>query len=143
VTNHVFSHQLDVRFRDCDAMGHVNNAVYLTYMEQARFKHWRALWHYAEDRFPDPGIILARVECDFRSPARLGERLEVRLGVAGIGRTSFRYEYEIVSAQDWRLIAEGKTVQVVYDYARETPLPVPDLWRELLQKNLVAAAGGR
>jgi YbgC/YbaW family acyl-CoA thioester hydrolase len=38
----IFTHQLEVRFRDCDAMGHVNNAVYLTYLEQARFAHWRA-----------------------------------------------------------------------------------------------------
>ena len=133
----IFRHTLDVRFRDCDPMGHVNNAVYLTYLEQARFKHWRALWHYAEDRFPDPGIILARVECDFRSAARLGEALEVRLGVTSIGRTSFQYEYEIVSAEDGRLIAQATTVQVAYDYGTGTPVEVPQLWRELLVKPLL------
>jgi acyl-CoA thioester hydrolase len=137
VTNHVFTHRLDVRFRDCDAMGHVNNAVYLTYMEQARFKHWRALWHYAHDRFPDPGIILAHAEVDYRSPAKLGEALDVRLSVEAIGRTSFRYAYEIVSAEDGRTIAEAKTVQVVYDYAMHTPLPVPATWRDLLKRKLV------
>jgi acyl-CoA thioester hydrolase len=137
VADHVFTHRLDVRFRDCDAMGHVNNAVYLTYMEQARFKHWRTLWHYAEDRFPDPGIILARAEVDYRSAARLGEQLDVRLSVASVGRTSFHYEYEIVSAEDGRLIANAKTVQVVYDYAKQTPIPVPDDWRELLHRKLV------
>ncbi len=118
-------------------MGHVNNAVYLTYMEQARFKHWRALWNYAEDRFPDPGVILARAECDYKSPARLGEAIEVRLSVAAIGRTSFQYEYEILSGEDGRLIANAKTVQVVYDYAKNTPVPVPERWRELLNKKLV------
>src|SRR5512138_1409111 len=132
-----FSHRLDVRFRDCDAMGHVNNAVYLTYLEQARFRHWRTLWHYAEDRFPDPGIILARVEVDYRSPAKLGEAIEVRLAVSKIGRTSFHYDYEIVSAQDGRVIAEAKSVQVAYDYAKETPVEVPQLWRELLVKPLL------
>jgi acyl-CoA thioester hydrolase len=137
VTNHVFTHRLDVRFRDCDAMGHVNNAVYLTYMEQARFKHWRALWRYAEDRFPDPGIILARAEIDYRSAAKLGEALDVHLGVTDVGRTSFQYEYEIVSAEDARLIASAKTVQVVYDYGRQVPLPVPDHWRETLARKLV------
>ncbi|MGE5815197.1 MAG: acyl-CoA thioesterase [Acidobacteriota bacterium] len=134
---HTFVHRLDVRFRDCDAMGHVNNAVYLTYLEQARFKHWRALWHYAEDRFPDPGIILAHVECDYRSPAKLGEAIEVRLAVSKMGRTSFQYEYEILSAEDGRLIAEAKTVQVAYDYAKQTPIEVPQLWRELLVKPLI------
>lgn len=134
---YTFSHRLDVRFRDCDAMGHVNNAVYLTYLEQARFKHWRALWHYAEDRFPDPGIILARVEVDYRSPAKLGEALDVRLAVASIGRTSFRYQYEIVSTEDGRVIADASSVQVAYDYARGTPVEVPQLWRGLLVKPLL------
>lgn len=128
----VFSHRLDVRFRDCDALGHVNNAVYLTYLEQARFKHWRLLWGFGEDRFPDPGVILARVECDFRAPARAGEELEVRIALAGIGRTSFTYDYEIVSLADGRLIATARTVQVAYDYSQSKPVPVPDRWRELL-----------
>ncbi|HSL23477.1 MAG TPA: thioesterase family protein [Vicinamibacterales bacterium] len=137
MSEHVFSHRLDVRFRDCDALGHVNNAVYFTYMEQARFKHWRTLWGFGEDRFPDPGIILARAECDFRSPARVGEQLEVRLLLAGIGRTSFTYEYEIASAEDGRTIANARSVQVVYNYASSTPVPVPDLWRQLLARKLV------
>jgi len=118
-------------------MGHVNNAVYLTYLEQARFKHWRALWHYAEDRFPDPGIILAHIECDYRSPAKLGEAIDVRLAVSSIGRTSFQYEYEIFSAEDGRLIAQAKSVQVAYDYATRTAVEVPQLWRELLVKPLL------
>ena len=42
----IFSHTLEVRFRDCDPMGHVNNAVYLTYLEQARLAQWRALWNF-------------------------------------------------------------------------------------------------
>jgi acyl-CoA thioester hydrolase len=126
----------DVRFRDCDAMGHVNNAVYFTYPEQARFKHWRVV-HRRGGPFPDPGIILAHVECDYRSPAKLGEALEVRLAVSSIGRTSFQYEYEIVSAEDGRVIARAKSVQVAYDYAKGTPVEVPQLWRELLVKPLL------
>ena len=137
VTNHVFTHRLEVRFRDCDAMGHVNNAVYLTYMEQARFKHWRALWHYDVDRFPDPGVILARAEVDYRAPATFGDALDIKLAVGSIGRTSFQYEYEIVRADTGRLIANAKSVQVAYDYQKQTPIPVPDEWRELLGKKLL------
>ena len=136
----IFIHRLDMRFRDCDALGHVNHAVYFTYMEQARFKHWRALWDFdGREGFPGPGIILARAECDFRSPARYGELLEIRLALAGIGRTSFTYDYEIVSADDGRLVATGRTVQVVYDYAAGRPVPVPDEMREALQRRLVAS----
>jgi len=92
--SHHFSHRLEVRFRDCDAFGHTNNAVYLTFLEQARFAHWRALWGFGDPQTPPemPGIILARAEADYKRPSRYGDMLEVRLKVTELGRTSFRYE---------------------------------------------------
>jgi acyl-CoA thioester hydrolase len=130
----VFSHRLEVRFRDCDPMGHVNNAVYLTYLEQTRFAHWRSLWGFGSPQLPEgmPGVILARIECDYKRPARYGEMLEVRLGVAEIGRSSFRYEYEIVDEQG-RPVLVAKTVQVMYDYKNEKPVPIPEEIRKLLE----------
>ena len=71
-----FEHEIDVRFRDCDALGHVNNAVYLTYLEQARFAHWQRLT--GTSGIPRT-FILARVECDYRAQATVGDRLIVRL----------------------------------------------------------------
>ena len=129
----MFTHRLEVRFRDCDPMGHANNAVYLTYLEQTRFSHWRSLWGFGSPRLPEgmPGVILARVECDYRRPARYGDTLEIRMRVAEIGRTSFRYEYEIVDTEG-RTILIAKTVQVMYDYATEKPVPIPDHIRALL-----------
>ena len=50
--NAIFVHRLEVRFRDCDPMGHANNAVYLTYLEQARFAHWREVWGFDFERLP-------------------------------------------------------------------------------------------
>ena len=94
----IFRHTLDVRFRDCDPMGHVNNAVYLTYLEQARFAHWREVWGVNFERLPEntPGVILARAEIDYRRPAKYGDVLEIRIGLEKIGRTSFTYLYEVV-----------------------------------------------
>jgi len=139
-----FRHRLEVRFRDCDAMGHTNNAVYLTYLEQARFSHWRSLWGFGnppalserqrvEGQTPPdlPGVILARAEVDYKRPTRYGDVLEVRLTVAEIGRTSFRYEYEIVDEQG-RTVLTAKTVQVMYDYSSERPVVIPDRIRTLL-----------
>ena len=128
-----FSHRLEVRFRDCDAMGHTNNAVYLTYLEQARFSHWRSLWGFGDPRTPPdlPGVILARAEIDYQRPTRYGDVLEVRLTVVDIGRTSFRYDYEILDEQG-RTVLSAKTVQVMYDYASERPVPIPDRIRTLL-----------
>jgi acyl-CoA thioester hydrolase len=131
----MFTHRLDVRFRDCDPMGHANNAVYLTYLEQTRFAHWRSLWGFGNPQLPKgmPGVILARVECDYKRSARYGEQLEVRMRVAAVGRTSFQYEYEIVD-QEGRTVASAKTVQVMYDYAAERPTPIPDDIRRLLAR---------
>jgi acyl-CoA thioester hydrolase len=123
----IFVHRLEVRFRDCDSLGHVNHAVYFTYFEQARAALWRALklWGFDAEAAPGHSVILARAECDYRAPSRFGDLLDVRLGLAGMGRTSFTYEYEIVSVPDGRLMASGKTVQVMYDYAARTPVEIP------------------
>jgi len=125
--NVIFRHTLDVRFRDCDPMGHANNAVYLTYLEQARFAHWRAVWGVNFEGLPDgtPGVILARAEIDYRVPARYGDMLEVRIALERIGRTSFTYLYEVVD-QNGQLVASARSVQVMYDYDTGKPVPLSD-----------------
>ena len=65
-----FRHRLDVRFRDCDSMGHVNHAVYFTYLEQCRLTFWRQL---TGDGSPHTRVIVARAECDYRAPALFGD----------------------------------------------------------------------
>jgi acyl-CoA thioester hydrolase len=131
---HIYSHRLDVRFRDCDALGHVNNAVYLTYLEQARLQCWRALWGFGEADSTVPGVIMARAEIDYRMPAHYGQTLEIRIALAAIGRTSFTYDYEIVDAGN-QTIASARTVQVMYDYATAKPVPIPDDIRRKMQKS--------
>jgi acyl-CoA thioester hydrolase len=126
----IFTHRLDVRFRDCDPMGHVNNAVYLTYLEQARLAHWQALWGFGRTDTGLPGVILARVELDYKAPARFGEVLEVRMGLALVGNSSFTYEYEVVDAAG-RLIAAARSVQVMYDYTAGRPVRIPAEIRRL------------
>jgi acyl-CoA thioester hydrolase len=133
VAMNAFVHRVEVRFRDCDPMGHTNNAVYLTYLEQTRFAHWRSLGGFGSPQLPPgmPGVILARVECDYKRPTRYGDVLDVRMKVAALGRSSFRYEYEIVDEQG-RTVLEAKTVQVMYDYAAEKPVAIPDDIRKRL-----------
>ncbi|HEY3884469.1 MAG TPA: thioesterase family protein [Vicinamibacterales bacterium] len=129
----MFTHRLEVRFRDCDPMGHTNNAVYLTYLEQARLAHWRSLWGYTPQlaQTKGPGVILARVECDYKRAARFGDLLDVRLRVSDVGRSSFKYEYEITDEKGGA-VASARTVQVMYDYAASRPLAIPDDIRALL-----------
>lgn len=129
----IFRHRLDVRFRDCDPMGHANNAVYLTYLEQARFAHWREVWGFDFERLPSdtPGVILARAEIDYRIPAKYGDVLEIRIGLEKIGRTSFTYIYEVVD-QRGQLVANARSVQVMYDYAVGKPQPISEALRTKL-----------
>jgi acyl-CoA thioester hydrolase len=87
-------------------MGHVNNAVYSTFLEEARIDVLGGLADF----------ILARVEIDFRSELRAGEEIEVRTRCSRIGTKSFELEHEIHA--DGRLAAEGKSVLVAYDYER-------------------------
>ncbi len=125
-----YRHRLSVRFRDCDAMGHVNNAVYFTYLEQCRLTFWREV---TGGPTPHTRLIIARAECDYRAPAHFGDELEVRLKVGDIGRSSFALVYEIVQAADDRLVATGKTVMVSYDYAANRSIPLPDATKSLLE----------
>ncbi len=112
---HVFEHPIEVRFRDCDPLGHVNNAAYLTYLEQARLFYWRSLWGFGlNEGTASPGVIMARAEIDYRLPARYGQTLLVRIDLAAIGKTSFTYDYEILDEQR-RVVASARTVQVMYD----------------------------
>jgi acyl-CoA thioester hydrolase len=126
-----YRHRLSVRFRDCDAMGHVNHAVYLTYFEQGRLTFWREV---TGSPSPHTRVIIARAECDYRSPAHFGDELEVRVGVGEIGRSSFTLIYDIVHIVSDRPIASGKTVMVSYDYETGSSVPLPDVTRELLQR---------
>lgn len=129
-----YSCPVDVRFRDCDPMGHANNAVYLTYLEVARFAYWRDVC--GGRGWGDIKFIMARVEVDYKAPAEQGDVLDVRLAITSFGRTSFVFEYELRN-QHGRLIATARTVQVMYDYATGQPVPVlPEF------KNRVAAYEG-
>jgi len=127
----LITHRLQVRFRDCDPLGHVNNAVYLTYLEQARFNLWKAQMGFQARSASDPGprgvgFILARVEFDYRAQAKYGDMLDIKLSLGDFGRTSFTYTYEIVDAGSGALIATAKTVLVRFDYDAQKPALLDD-----------------
>ena len=124
VEGYDFVHQETVRFRDVDAMGHVNNAVFLTYIEEARIAY---LLRFGAEVTQ---MILARAEIDFRAPLRDGDELEIGVRPAGVGTKSFELEYEVRSAD--ALAAEAKTVIVSFDYESGQSVDVPRAWREAL-----------
>ncbi len=125
-----FALSMPVRFRDVDAMGHVNNAVYLTYFEAARIPYYLMLRGQADLARTD--MIVARIECDYRSPATYGETLVVGVRMEEIRSRSFSLLYRIEDAATGTLVAEGRSVQVAYDYEAKQTKTVP--------ADLVAAA---
>ncbi len=122
---------LQVRFRDIDAFGHVNNAVFFSYVELARIRYLLEVLEPDEpfDRLP---LILARVELDYRSPIEFGEDVVVDTRVERIGRTSFDMSHRMSAAPDGRLVGDVQSVLVTYDYAAARPMPVPTDWRRLI-----------
>jgi acyl-CoA thioester hydrolase len=119
-----FVHREPVRFRDLDPMGHVNNAVFLTYLEQARIAYLFGRGASTES------IIVARIEIDYRAPVRLGETIDVGVRAARVGTKSFDLEYEL--RVDDRVVGQAKSVNVFYDYGRREPAAIPDEWRRQL-----------
>jgi acyl-CoA thioester hydrolase len=113
-----------VRFRDVDSMGHCNNAVYLTFCEQARIAFLRSLGPTTEH------LILARAELDILAPLFEDDEVEIGVRCSRVGNSSFELEYELRSGE--RLAAEAMSVIVSYDYEQSTPKPIPEHWREAL-----------
>lgn len=123
--------RLEVRFRDIDAFGHVNNAAFVTYLEQARIRY---LIDNLEIETPQHlPLILAAIQVDFRAPILFGQEVVIGTRVDWIGNTSLSMSHRMTAGTDSdganRLVAEAATVLVAYDYATERPIRVPDPWR--------------
>ena len=105
---------VQLRFSDTDALGHVNNSVYLSYLEVARIAYLKDVLGAVETK--QFGVILARVEIDYKSPAFHHETLSVGIKVTELGGASMLMEYRIEEKKTHRLVAQAKTVLVGYDY---------------------------
>src|SRR5581483_8513193 len=100
--------ETQARFRDLDAIGHVNNAVYLTYVESARVAYWLHVTGRQGIKAID--IILARVEIDYRSPVAMGETIEVSVHCVSMRRSSFVLGFVLKARGGGRVVAEAKNV---------------------------------
>ncbi len=118
-----------MQFRDIDGLGHVNNAVYLNYLENAKIAYFRAV--LGDVDLAQLGIV-ADVKIAFRSPSFLGETLSVGIRVARVGTKSLEFAFAVHGA-DGRLVAEGTSVHVTFDYDRREPIAIPEDWRERIE----------
>lgn len=130
--NHVTP--IAVRFHDLDALGHVNNARYLNYLEEGRL-------HYARDvcgwngTMETLSLIVARVEIEFKAPVRLQDTLNLHTRVTRLGNKSFDADYVfVVNPPEGtpKIAATAQTVMVAYDYVKGETVRVWDSWREAI-----------
>ena len=125
-----FEADLTLRFRDIDAMGHVNNAVVVTLLEQSRVAIFDAVYGPVETLdFP---FILAEITVRYHLPIQLVDRVQVRLQVTDVARSSFRFRYQLRDPRDGRVFVEAESTQVAYDYHAGHPVPLTASFLEKL-----------
>ena len=124
---------VEIRFADLDSMGHVNNAIYLTYIEVGRIRYFRDL-NLFEDRFKTSiGPIIARSIIDYHLPLTLDDNpITVYTRTVRLGSKSCDMEHVVVRTRDGQaeVAAVGKIILVAYDYKTNSSVQVPDIWRE-------------
>jgi acyl-CoA thioester hydrolase len=114
---------ISVRFRDIDSMGHVNNAVFLTYFEEGRKAFLEKVLKVVDPA--DYPFILAHINCDFLKPVKLGDRISLQVWVGEIGEKSFRFRYRIVEKNDASVVyGNGESVMVLFDYQKNKTIPI-------------------
>ena len=113
-----------VRFRDIDSMGHVNNAVFLTYFEEGRKVFLSEVLHIVNPA--DYPFILAHIDCDFLKPVRLGDNLALSVWIGEIGEKSFAFKYQLADRNNASVTyGKGESVMVYFDYRASKTIPIP------------------
>lgn len=128
IINHFDSFQykteIETRFADFDMMGHVNNAVYFTYMEIARAKYWNMAikWDWKKT-----GVVIAKANLDYLNPVLIDDKVSMYVRTSRIGKTSFDLEYLLVKHVNGKevICSKGTTVCVAFDYQDKKPTLIP------------------
>lgn len=133
-----FKHKIpiQIRFKDIDRMGHVNNANYLTYIELARVKYFEDVVRLDKKWSPEVGIILARIEIDFKAPVFLHDSIFVYTRCSRIGTKSITLDWAVVRQKEnsEEVVAQGIAVLVCYDYRSEKTIPVLEEHRRAIEQ---------
>ncbi len=127
--------EITVRWSDCDPMGHVNNAVYITYMEQARIAFFREFMGLKEgERITTKHFrfVIAENACRYLKPATIDQKIIVVITVTEVKNSSFIFGYEMKDKLTGEAIAAGHSVQVWYNYQTGKSEPIPEEFKKKL-----------
>lgn len=138
-----FSHPVEIRYGDLDPQGHVNNAKYLTYFEQARIEYVIQLGLFGRGQsFLELGVILADIHITYLEPVFFGQDINVGVRVAKLGLKSMTWAQNVVDAASGRELAKGTVVVVAYDYQARKTIPIPEEWRRRIMEFEGMKVGG-
>ncbi len=128
MSEYTYEVDVDVRLRDIDFMGHVNNAIYSTYLEQARAGYFAEV---LGESLVDADTVLANLTIDYVAPIDADDRVTVALRVSELGESSLPMAYEIRA--NGQRAATARTVQVIVDREQGCSRPIPSEWRERIR----------
>lgn len=124
--------KIPVRFNDCDAMGHVNNAVYLTYFEEGKREIFR--WFTPSMDLNNWHVIVASTHCDYIHEINYGEKITIYTWISTISRSSFDVEHAICDeAGNWH--ARGRVTLIGYDYNHKKVVPLSEEIKSILRQH--------
>jgi acyl-CoA thioester hydrolase len=129
-----FYHPIEVRYGDLDPQGHLNNAKYLTFMEQTRVEYFLKLGLWDGNSFMNIGIILADAQVSFKTPILYTHQVLVGMRVSKIGNKSITMNYCLEEGQAGTLFATGTSVVVAYDYHQAQTVLVAHEWRQVISE---------
>lgn len=124
-----FTHDVEVRFRDLDPMGHAHHSLPLIFFEEARARYWREVTGRTAE---SAGYIMGEVHVRYEERVRFPDRVRVGVRTTRLGTKSFDMEYEVRRVGDGALLVTGRSVQVLYDYATSESRPMDDDLRRRL-----------
>lgn len=124
LSDYRFKTDIIIRFADMDAAGHVNNAKYLTYFEEARFSYWGEVTGW---NMKDTGMVVGRSEINYIKPLTVEDKIVCYVRVIRIGNSSFDVMHVLVKTTDKgeEICTTCKTVCISYDYSTNKSIPIP------------------
>lgn len=122
MTDFTFNTPIEIRFVDLDAYGHVNNALFFTYLETARIKLFQQ--HFGAFLGNELMFLVVRAECDYRLPIELNDPLQITISIDQVRHSSFDFSYKLHNGNG-KIFAEAKTVMVTYDPRIKKPVAIP------------------
>jgi len=125
--------ELQLRFTDIDLAGHVNNAVYLNYFEQARLSFFAQFLDGDHD-WVNEGVLLAHAELDYHDRIELNDKVHVEISCDRLGTKSFDLAYKVLrgTPDGSVLCCSGKTTMVCFDFNKDVSIPIPEEWRNAM-----------